>query len=215
LAAQIVMFAIGIAAILNQRSLVQQAISNPGSVTVTAIQDADHRVHIYNGLVVTTFLVTAAVFITWFYLARRNVDAWRPMFQRRARGWAIGGWFCPVVNLWFPFMIASDVILDTERNPDGWGRQQRHSVAIAGIWWASFILTAVLSGTIGRNGAQIGDLPSFVSEANWEIVAICVRIAAIVPAMLLIVRITGSQRRRMEFDANGRPLATWPISQRH
>jgi Domain of unknown function (DUF4328) len=34
--------------------------------------------------------------------------------QRRSRGWAIGGWFCPAVNLWFPYQIATDVLYEAE-----------------------------------------------------------------------------------------------------
>ena len=53
-------------------------------------------------------LCTIPVFLVWFSRVRHNAGLWGP--QRRSRGWAIGAWFTPVVNLWFPYQIAADAV---------------------------------------------------------------------------------------------------------
>jgi hypothetical protein len=40
---------------------------------------------------------------------RANVELICHARHRRVRGWAIGSSVCPVVNLWFPFMVVDDV----------------------------------------------------------------------------------------------------------
>ena len=53
-------------------------------------------------------LIIAAVFLTWFYRARRNAArlAWP---QRWSPGWAIGGWFVPIGLLWIPYQVMADI----------------------------------------------------------------------------------------------------------
>lgn len=56
-----------------------------------------------------TIIATAVVFLVWLWRARLNAEALRPDGHRLRRGWTIGGWFCPVVNFWFPFRIVVDI----------------------------------------------------------------------------------------------------------
>lgn len=47
-------------------------------------------------------LAAGVVFIVWLWRARGNAELFCYGQHRRSRGWVIGGWFCPVVNFWFP-----------------------------------------------------------------------------------------------------------------
>jgi hypothetical protein len=79
------------------------------------------------------FIVAMVMFLVWFYRARVNAKGhgWP---QRLAPGWAIGGWFVPVVNFWFPFQIMVDIWRA------GLPEQARTSIAILpGIWWESLL----------------------------------------------------------------------------
>jgi hypothetical protein len=81
-------------------------------------------------------LVTGIVTIIWLYRARTNVEGMR--YQRRKKGWAIGGWFCPVVNLWFPLQIVEDVAR-ADNPPD----RPNAGAPIRYAWWACWLLTWV------------------------------------------------------------------------
>ena len=48
------------------------------------------------------------VFLIWLYHASRNAEQ-LGHWPRRSAGWAIGGWFIPVVSLWFPCQAVSDL----------------------------------------------------------------------------------------------------------
>jgi hypothetical protein len=98
------------------------------------------------------------VFLTWFYRARRNaiVFGWR---QRLSAGWAIGGWFVPVIFLWFPYMIMADIWRS------GLAPAERPRPAVLpGAWWACWILAwgtgyqhqPVVSGPLGAHTSSYG-----------------------------------------------------------
>lgn len=53
---------------------------------------------------------------------------------RRSTGWAVGGWFVPVVNLWFPYQSIVDSV--SRVNP-------RRSQVLA--WWLVYVLGAASS----------------------------------------------------------------------
>lgn len=85
-------------------------------------------------LEILLFLPLIPVFIVWFYRARKNADG-RGWHQRRSPGWAIGGWFVPVVALWFPYQIMADVW------QAGLPAEQRGRPAWQPItWWACWLL---------------------------------------------------------------------------
>jgi uncharacterized Tic20 family protein len=79
------------------------------------------------------FFVAMIMFLVWFYRARINAEGhgWP---QRLTPGWAIGAWFAPVVNFWFPFQIMVDIWRA------GLPEQARANRAILpGIWWTSLL----------------------------------------------------------------------------
>ncbi|MGQ0839235.1 DUF4328 domain-containing protein [Actinokineospora sp.] len=91
-------------------------------------------------------LVTAAVFVVWLSRARFNSEVLCEARHRRATGWVIGAWVCPVVNLWFPFQVVTDVWKasrpDTSRRLD-FLSQVRGSDTLGwwwGLWLAGFAL---------------------------------------------------------------------------
>jgi hypothetical protein len=111
------------------------------------------------------FLVAAILVLVWCYRARTNV-AGRGR-QRRARGWAVGGWFCPVVNLWFPLQIMSDI-----ENADLPPGDRIRAMRVRGLWWTCWLAawltatylydteTTLADGTVNRNvgvAANLGD----------------------------------------------------------
>ncbi|WP_433526781.1 DUF4328 domain-containing protein [Nocardia pseudovaccinii] len=102
------------------------------------------------GVVASLLLLGAGiVVIVWLWLARRNAEALCAARHRLAIGWVIGGWFCPVVNLWFPHMILADVVRASDpRTPaDARDLRRRPTGVLVTVWWlalmAGWVLTAV------------------------------------------------------------------------
>jgi hypothetical protein len=68
------------------------------------------------------FMLAVEIFLmVWLYNAAK-IGQRLGMRQRLSPGWAIGGFFVPVVNLWFPYWVAADLLPegDPARPTVGW-----------------------------------------------------------------------------------------------
>ncbi|MFI6772487.1 DUF4328 domain-containing protein [Nocardia sp. NPDC050412] len=87
-------------------------------------------------------LCAGIVVIVWLWRARRNVEMLCAARHRLSIGWVIGGWFCPVVNLWFPHMVIADVLRASDpRTPaDAPVLRGRPAGPLVTAWWLSFLV---------------------------------------------------------------------------
>jgi hypothetical protein len=130
-------------------------------------------------------LAAGVVFIVWLWRARGNAQFFCYGRHRRGRGWVIGGWFCPVVNFWFPKQIVDDVIAASDpRTPPllpDLRRIPRHGLVLA--WWLTWVATMV-RGNVGNPdlAADVQDvsdrvLGASVSTVGAVLVAVCAVLA--------------------------------------
>jgi hypothetical protein len=99
-----------------------------------------------------TFLASMIAFVTWLYRARVNADD-RGWYQRRSPGWAIGAWFVPVVNAFYPFQIMADIWRA------GLPAEARKSRAVLpGIWWGCWLALDFLAGFGDARTVRLGSL---------------------------------------------------------
>jgi len=107
---------------------------------------ANNLVYLTAGL----FIAAAILVLIWLYRARTNVTGRGR--QRHARAWAVWGWICPVVNLWFPLQIMSD-IENTDLPPTG----RVAAMRIRGAWWACWLVSNVSTGYIRHEVTTFAD----------------------------------------------------------
>jgi hypothetical protein len=180
--------------VLHEQTLIDRLRSNPRSVTLTEARHSDDTVAALSGVVTLVYLATGIVWIIWFYRARRNVEAWSPVFQRRSTGWSIGAWFCPIVNLWFPYVIAKDILDDTERREHG-SRLARPGRPLLVLWWLSFAALFIIA-LVERSKSNAKTLDELTSYSDTLIVEIVVRVVGVVLAIVVVQQITAAQTKR-------------------
>lgn len=105
-------------------------------------------------LPMTLSLACAIVTIVWLYRARMNVEGLA--HQRRAKGWVIGGWFCPVVNLWFPFQIVEDIA-----KVDKPARRAHADYPIRFAWWVCWLLSWI-------TGLRYTQTRTVHADGSWQ-----------------------------------------------
>jgi Domain of unknown function (DUF4328) len=180
--------------VFHERDLINR-IRAHGSVTLHEAQRADDTVTAVAAVVAVLYLITGIMWMIWLYRARSNVEAWSPVYQRFGLGWAVGSWLCPVVNLWFPYIITRDVLDDTERAPDdrGWDRPRRPLLV---VWWLSFVTLFVLG--IVESAMNADTLDELDTVTKLEIALIVIRMASGVLALVVLSRVTAAQTERIE-----------------
>jgi hypothetical protein len=175
-------------------TLLNRLTTDPASVSIDEAQRADDTVRALALLLLGFYLAVIVVWLVWFFRMRVNVEAWRPEFQRRGRGWAIGAWFCPIVNYWFPYQIARDVLDDTEQDVNG--GMIRPSRPLLLIWWLGFVVMSIMDLVTARYPDDT--LDELRRGEYLQLADIVVTVLAAALAIAVVRTMTGAQTARRD-----------------
>ena len=156
------------------------------------------------------YVIGAIIFIAWFHRAYGNLPALGVSTPRRGRGWAIGGWFIPIANLFIPKQMANDLWRagDPELRPADHGWQSRPVAAIVHWWWALYLVSGALANISGRLMEDATNLADLRSAIVVNAVAQAIGIASAVAAILVVKRATARQESRARLlEASGAAAA--------
>jgi hypothetical protein len=138
----------------------------------------------------TILMVIAAgvMFTVWLWRARTNAELFAgPDAHRLSRGWVIGGWFCPVVNLWFPYRIVADIWRASAP-----ARPVSGGLVIA--WWWLLLAGTVVDRVIPRMYlSKEFSVQGLLTTAKLSTLSTVLDLAAGVLIIIVIKRITAWQ----------------------
>jgi len=150
-------------------------------------------------VVAVVALLTIPLFLTWLSAAYRN-DRVDPSRLTHSRGWAVGAWFVPFMNLVRPYRIVAD-LRQGIRSGLGDDRPDPYPRSV-GWWWAAWLVMNV-SSTVSQNVylrmIRLDDDTEYLEMwriSGWaEIVASLATAVAAWLAYTLVTRITAGLRR--------------------
>ncbi len=166
------------------------------------VQDPDRldRADLIAGSAAVGFwLAAGVVFIVWLWRVRRNSELFCQAQHRRRRGWVIGGWFCPIVNLWFPKQIVDDVIAASDprtppRVPDLRGIRANGLVL---AWWITWVASLAIDNQGGTDPASdVPDIDDLMTTASLSTTSAVVTAACAVLAIRVITLVNRLQMSR-------------------
>ncbi|MFH8387517.1 DUF4328 domain-containing protein [Kitasatospora sp. NPDC018058] len=180
--------------------LLGRVVDGSGEVGLGDFDAVKSVANTVNGVFIPLALATAVVFIVWFYRIRQNADLLAPNGHRLGRGWSIGAWFTPIVQLWFPWQLMVDcwrasAPLDAE------GRRRTLSEKVLAVWWSTWIGSLIvgrIAGTMVRhvNPLVPGDLENLRNTIRVEAAGSALRLVAAIAAIVVVNRLTAMQRAR-------------------
>ncbi|MGW4561839.1 DUF4328 domain-containing protein [Streptomyces sp. NPDC004561] len=174
-----------------------------GATGAGVLHRADRADTLYgaSGLAYGLALAAAAVvYLCWLWRVRANAEVFRPDGHRMGRGWTIGGWFCPVVNLWFPRRIVVDV-WDASAP---WG--MRAGRAPVNAWWTLWLL-GILAGRIAYTSYSHAGTPAELRDAaGLMLFSDGLDTAAAALAIVVVVLLTRMQDRKARLGPASGPL---------
>lgn len=101
-------------------------------------------------------VAAATVFLTWLWRTRLNAERLCRAEHRWSRGWTVGAWFVPVVNLWFPRQVVDDIWRTSRPGvpEDTYRADVLPSSPLVSTWWyamlANVAVFAVMRVETGR-----------------------------------------------------------------
>ncbi|MBK9448721.1 MAG: DUF4328 domain-containing protein [Bacteroidetes bacterium] len=163
-----------------------KAIDNGESYGIDSLNANDTRQQIL-GIVTFLMLIASAVtYIQWFRRAYYNLHLMDGNL-RFSEGWASGAWFVPIISLFRPFQIMSELFQVSKailsRNLPQW--QAREHSTLLGIWWALWVINNVwgnISARVTLDASTIEKLIVSTQISMWNVVIN-------IPLAILAVRI--------------------------
>ncbi|MGZ2357838.1 DUF4328 domain-containing protein [Streptomyces sp. 372A] len=143
-----------------------------------------------------TFLATAVVFLVWLRRVRINAEVLDPYAHTMRPGWAIGGWFVPLGNLWLPYRVAKGVWA-ASAPVDTLGGRTTVPRGPLNAWWAVFVADQLVSRGTGRLYADAETGEEIVRGLDLVAATDALDLAAAVLAILFVRRLTAMQSARV------------------
>jgi hypothetical protein len=134
-------------------------------------------------------VATGIVFLMWFYRVYRNLRAFG-VRTRHGPGWAPGGFFVPIVNLYLPYQIAKELSAFSSIP----GKRPRFEQAIP-LWWVFYLAANILSFQ-GWHSSE--DTSSLLSSSYRTVFANTLNVVAALAAILMVREVTRCQQERAE-----------------
>ena len=166
------------------------ADGEPSAAAFRRAERADSLLAAAAGAQAVALVACAVVYLCWFQRVRANAQVFNPFGHSRSPGWAIGGWFVPVVNLWFPRRITLD-IWDASTP---WGTTRSH--ALVNAWWTLWLASLFADRLATTGGGDTEGAAQVRDGALRMVFSDSLDIAAAVLAVLLVVRLTRMQHEK-------------------
>ena len=146
-------------------------------------------------------LITGALsFLDWLYQARINLRALGVRRLRYTRGWALGAFLVPILNLVRPYQVVREVWKASDpstSDPFEWKRTR--TPWILSLWWACFVTYVTLEMlTVGMTAAAGSETDKLqLARAVGTAADVCAAASAGL-AYFIVARVTDAQRRKRE-----------------
>ena len=185
---------------LMERSLLAD-IADGDLVTSSEADASDIRQAIVAGIQGTVFVLTCIAFLFWFSRAYRNLEPLGAGTRRFGQGWAVGSWFMPIVNIWFPKQIANDIwrASDPEAPRDQTSTWRNASVpGLYLAWWLAYVAMSWLYSSASRLMLRAEGISELRTVNGIYLAADVLGAAAGVLAALVVHRTTTRQTARAD-----------------
>jgi len=145
------------------------------------------------------YLVTAIVFVVWFHRAYTNLRAWDHL-PAHGTGWAIGGWFVPILSLFRPYQIARETWWASAPQSPEESVLAPSGPPLLAAWWGAWIIDNIL-GQITFRVSMAVETPSGLKAAT--VLQMANDLVMFVAAVLALLVVRGLTKRQEDRAAGG------------
>jgi hypothetical protein len=152
------------------------------------------------GIIAALALFAAAsVFIVWLWRVRWNAEMFCRGEHRFTRGWVLGSWIVPVVNLWYPKWVVDDIVAasDPRTPPQTVNLRTVPGTPLVWAWWITWVVGLVL-GNVAQRSVLDGapQLHELRTNAALSSISAVSTTAAAVLVVVLVQRVNDLQTQR-------------------
>jgi hypothetical protein len=196
LAGAVVVGTVSIAVAVADYRFVDGLLDHPTAVDTAAIATRNDRASVVTSAALLTGVVTAGFFIAWTYRMYANLGALGVRGRRFGNGWAVGGWFVPILNLVRPKQIVDDIWRSSDPLGHPGERWQERSVpTFLHAWWGVLLLSVLVGRTVDTETA---DPSTAVRNMATTVLVDLLGTGAAVLALVVVIRLSKRQALRAQ-----------------
>jgi hypothetical protein len=170
-------------AMLYRATIIQEVANGDLSPYSTVVDQADNFARVVGALLGVSSLTTFVLLVMWLYRITRYSRSEGAVISKRD-GWAIGGFFIPIAQLWIPYQLARDNF----RHYLQLGRITKQQFTYFRVWWIGFTLTALYSRSINfEDDATLTQMREAQINAAGAAVLMLITILFGIPAIRAII----------------------------
>jgi hypothetical protein len=141
------------------------------AVDMGAATSNDLRQRIIAVFQILAFIISAICFIMWFRRAYANLS--QKTNLRYSDGWAAGGWFVPILNLWRPVQMMSEMyrVANEVLNSNMPFNPKTLRLGGIGAWWFAWIFNNLLGRISFQMSSKAVTLDEFANASVFDMVA--------------------------------------------
>ncbi len=181
-----------------QAELLNRAISGRVVTQFEALAN-DEREALIAYLQIALIIASGIVFLRWIHRAHKNLPSLRVVGLRFTPGWAVGWFFVPIMSLFRPYQVVSEIWKASDPGADltdaaSW--QNAATSSIVGWWWALFLISNYLSQFAARLLLRGETLSELLTSTYVYMASDAIDVVGIIVTILMVRRISQLQETK-------------------
>ncbi len=181
-----------------QAELLNRAISGE-TITWAEATSNDGRQALIGFAQLALYIAAGIAFLMWIYRAHRNLPSLQAANLRFTPGWAVGWFFIPIMNLFRPYQVVSEIWKASNPKVDTTDGTSWKSVAtspIVGWWWAFYLISSFVANIALRTVFSGQEIPDLLTSTYAYMVSDAIDVVHILIAISMVSRICQFQETK-------------------
>lgn len=159
-------------------------LNNGVFVESSTIDSNDMREILLGYIYIAVFIVSIVTFINWFRRAYYNLG--KRVKTRFTDGWASGAWFVPIISLFRPVQMMSEMWDETTTLILNKGGESKGNKVIVSVWWTIWIISNLLGNGLRRSANNATSIDDYIFSTKAEMVLSFIGVPLAIVAILVI-----------------------------
>ena len=182
-----------------QADLLNRAIAGE-TITLAEATSNDSRQALIGFGQTALYIAAAISFLIWIHRAHKNLTSLHVTDLRFTPGWAVGWFFIPIMSLFRPYQVASEIYKASDPNvgatEDGTSWKNVTTSPVVGLWWAFFLISNFIGQIALRTIFSGEELSDLLTSTNVYMVSDAIDIVGIIITIFMVQRISQYQEAK-------------------
>ena len=144
------------------------------------------------------FVIASIIFLVWVNRANKNINSFQRPVPRFTSGWAVGWFFIPIMSLFRPYQVVSEIwkASNPEIDPELNTVEHLPSSAVVALWWAFFLLSNFIGNIAARLLFDDDTITDLLTSTYAYIVSYAIDIVGLIITIVMVRKISQMQEMR-------------------